>query len=659
MLQDAAVQIAPKEKTANASQGAAPLQDRLDSAILAAREALLAKMDPGGWWCFEFEADVTIPAEYIMLLHFLGRPEPELERRIVLYIRRIQSEDGSWPLYPEGEGNLSCTVKAYYAMKLAGAGVDDPAMAKARAWIRAHGGAERVNMFTRIALALFGQIPFRALPALPVEVILLPLWFPFNMYNIATWSRTVIAPLLILLAKKPVAANPGKIGVAELFIENPADVAYFRPKNWIDKAFGWLDTALHWAEPHIPAKLRQKSIDAALAFTLERLNGEDGLNGIFPAMANALMAMDALGFPDDHPDKAVCRKSLDRLLQERGEEVYCQPCLSPTWDTAIAIHALLEAGAEPPEVKDALDWLASKQIDAPGDWRKREPGLVSGGWAFQFNNPFYPDLDDTAMVASALDRANRTLGAGDAARDADLRRADAWIIGMQGSSGGFAAYDKDNNKEYLNRIPFADHGAMLDPDCVDVTARCLGYLAQRGYASDHPAQARAIAYIKAEQEPDGSWYGRWGVNYIYGVWSALIALNMAGLPPQDECIHRALRWLRQIQNQDGGFGETTDDYIYRRYAPAGKSVPSQTGWALLAFCAAGEAASDSARRAADWLLANQRGDGLWRDEIYTGTGFPRMFYLHYHGYQAYFPLLALARWRNLNASGAPAPQFAI
>ena len=659
MLQDAAVQIAPKEKTANASQGAAPLQDRLDSAILAAREALLAKMDPGGWWCFEFEADVTIPAEYIMLLHFLGRPEPELERRIVLYIRRIQSEDGSWPLYPEGEGNLSCTVKAYYAMKLAGAGVDDPAMAKARAWIRAHGGAERVNMFTRIALALFGQIPFRALPALPVEVILLPLWFPFNMYNIATWSRTVIAPLLILLAKKPVAANPGKIGVAELFIENPADVAYFRPKNWIDKAFGWLDTALHWAEPHIPAKLRQKSIDAALAFTLERLNGEDGLNGIFPAMANALMAMDALGFPDDHPDKAVCRKSLDRLLQERGEEVYCQPCLSPTWDTAIAIHALLEAGAEPPEVKDALDWLASKQIDAPGDWRKREPGLVSGGWAFQFNNPFYPDLDDTAMVASALDRANRTLGAGDAARDADLRRADAWIIGMQGSSGGFAAYDKDNNKEYLNRIPFADHGAMLDPDCVDVTARCLGYLAQRGYASDHPAQARAIAYIKAEQEPDGSWYGRWGVNYIYGVWSALIALNMAGLPPQDECIHRALRWLRQIQNQDGGFGETTDDYIYRRYAPAGKSVPSQTGWALLAFCAAGEAASDSARRAADWLLANQRGDGLWRDEIYTGTGFPRMFYLQYHGYQAYFPLLALARWRNLNASGAPAPQFAI
>jgi squalene-hopene/tetraprenyl-beta-curcumene cyclase len=632
---------------------------KITDAIARARAALLAKKDPGGWWCFEFEADVTIPAEYILLLHFLGKPEPDLELRIGRYIRRIQSKDGSWPLYPEGEGNLSCTVKAYYALKLAGADVDDPAMARARAWIRAHGGAERVNMFTRIALALFGQIPYRALPALPAEVILLPLWFPFNMYNIATWSRTVIAPLLILLAKKPVAVNPGKIGVAELFNRNPAEVAYFQPRNAIDKAFGWLDTALHWVEPYIPARLRQKSIDAALAFTLERLNGEDGLNGIFPAMANALMAMEALGFPDDDPNKLVCRKSLDRLLHDRGEEVYCQPCLSPTWDTSIAVHALLEAGAELPEFKDALDWLASKQIDAPGDWRKRAPGLVSGGWAFQFNNPYYPDLDDTAMVASALDRANKIFGSYDAARDADLRRADAWTLGMQGTSGGFAAYDKDNNKQYLNRIPFADHGAMLDPDCVDVSARCLGYLAQRGYKSDHPALARTIAYIKAEQEPDGSWYGRWGVNYIYGVWSALSGLNMAGLPTEDESIRRAVRWLTQIQNQDGGFGETTDDYLYHRYAPAGKSVPSQTAWALLGLCAAGEATSDSARRAASWLFANQREDGLWRDEIYTGTGFPRMFYLQYHGYQAYFPLLALARWRNLNVSGGNAPPFAI
>jgi squalene-hopene/tetraprenyl-beta-curcumene cyclase len=659
MLQDAIVQIAPKEKTANPPPSAAPPRDEVDSAIISAREALLAKKDPLGWWCFEFEADVTIPAEYIMLLHFLGKPEPDLERRICRYILRIQSEDGSWPLYPDGEGNLSCTVKAYYALKLAGADVNDAAMAKARGWIRAHGGAERVNMFTRIALALFGQIPYRALPALPAEVILLPLWFPFNMYNIATWSRTVIAPLLILLAIKPVAANPGKIGVAELFNRDPADVAYFKPKNWIDRAFGWLDTALHWAEPHIPPKLRKKSIDAALAFTLERLNGEDGLNGIFPAMANALMAMDALGFPDDDPRKAVCRKSIDRLLHDRGEEVYCQPCLSPTWDTSIAVHALLEAGADVADVKDALDWLASKQIDSAGDWRRRAPGLVSGGWAFQFNNPCYPDLDDTAMVASALDRANRIEGAYDAARDADLRRADAWILGMQGKSGGFAAYDKDNNKEYLNRIPFADHGAMLDPDCVDVSARCLGYLAQRGYKSDHPAMARTIAYIKAEQEPDGSWYGRWGVNYIYGVWSALIALNIAGLPPEDDSIHRALRWLKLTQNQDGGFGETTDDYIYHRYAPAGKSVPSQTAWALLALCAAGEGGLDCARRAAGWLVANQREDGLWRDEIYTGTGFPRMFYLQYHGYQAYFPLLALARWRNLDASGEGAPHFAI
>ena len=651
MLQDSAAKFADAEPALS--------REALDAAILGARKGLLAKKDAGGWWCFEFEADVTIPAEYIMLLHFLGRPERALEDKICRYIRRTQSGDGSWPLYPDGEGNLSCTVKAYYALKLAGVDVNDPAMAKAREFVRAQGGAEKVNMFTRIALALFGQVPWRALPAMPAEVILLPLWFPFNMYNIATWSRTVIAPLLILLAKKPLAANPYKIGVTELFNADPAEVAYFKPKNLVDRAFGWLDTALHWVEPHIPAKLRQKSIDAALAFTLERLNGEDGLNGIFPAMANALMAMHALGFSDDDPNKAVCRKSIDRLLHHRADETYCQPCLSPTWDTSIALHALLEAGAETADVKDALDWLASKQIDAPGDWRKRAPGLISGGWAFQFNNPCYPDLDDTAMVASALDRANKAPGAYDAQLDANLKRADAWILGMQGSRGGFAAYDKDNDKEYLNRIPFADHGAMLDPDCVDVSARCLGYLAQRGYKSDHPALARAIAYIKSEQEPDGSWYGRWGVNYIYGVWSALIALNMAGESPDDPYIHRAVRWLKQVQNQDGGFGETTDDYIYHRYAPAGKSVPSQTAWALLALLAAGEGGSTAARRAAAWLLDKQQDDGLWRDEIYTGTGFPRMFYLQYHGYQAYFPLLALARWRNLDASGAATPQFAV
>jgi squalene-hopene/tetraprenyl-beta-curcumene cyclase len=654
MLQDAA-KIAPHETAPPPDM--AP--DAVDAAISIARKALLAKMDPGGWWCFEFEADVTIPAEYIMLLHFLGKPEPALEERICVYIRRIQSQDGSWPLYPEGEGNLSGTVKAYYALKLAGADVNDPALAAARNYIKAHGGAEKVNMFTRIALALFGQIPYRALPCMPAEVILLPLWFPFNMYNIATWSRTVIAPLLILLAKKPIAENPYKIGVAELFNRNPAEVAYFQPKNWIDRAFGWLDKALHFIEPHIPQKLRQKSIDAALAFTLERLNGEDGLNGIFPAMANALMAMHTLGFSDADPDKAVCRKSIDRLLHDRGHEVYCQPCLSPTWDTSIALHAAMEAGGVTADLDVAFDWLASKQISAPGDWRKRAPGLVSGGWAFQFNNPCYPDLDDTAMVASALDRANKATGSPDAGRDAALKRADSWILGMQGSTGGFAAYDKDNNKEYLNRIPFADHGAMLDPDCVDVTARCVGYLAQRGYASDHPAMARAIAYIKAQQEPDGSWYGRWGVNYIYGVWSALIALNMAGESPDQPAIHRAIRWLNRIQNQDGGFGETTDDYIYHRYAPAGHSVASQTAWALLALTAAGQGSSDSANRAAAWLLENQQADGLWRDSIYTGTGFPRMFYLQYHGYQAYFPLLALARWRNLNVSGERAPNFAV
>ncbi len=641
------------------AERSAPDSQALERAVAEARAALLARKDAQGFWCFEFEADVTIPAEYVMLNHFLGAPDDTLEAKMATYIRRIQSADGSWPLYPEGVGNLSCTVKAYYALKLTGESPDSEIMARARGFILAQGGAERVNMFTRIALALFGQIPFRALPAMPTEIIGLPLWFPFNMYNIATWSRTVIAPLLILLAKKPVAANPRGVDLRELFVGDPATTDYFHPKGAIDKAFGLLDRALHWLEPHIPAKLRQWSIDKALAFTLERLNGEDGLNGIFPAMANALMAMHALGFPDSDPNKAVCRKSIDRLVHDRGEEAYCQPCLSPTWDTAIAAHAVIEADrGDPSAVKDALDWLASKQISAPGDWRMRAPRLVSGGWAFQFNNPYYPDLDDTAMVASALDRANKGEGVYDGERDGDLKRADAWILGMQSSNGGFGAYDKDNNKEYLNRIPFADHGAMLDPTCVDVAGRCLGYLAQRGYSPAHPALKRMIAYIKAEQEPDGSWYGRWGANYVYGVWSALIALNAADEDPSQPYIQRAVRWLKQVQNQDGGWGETCDDYGYGRYTPAGKSVASQTAWALLALTAAGEVDSAAARAGVDWLLNNQREDGLWSDPLYTGTGFPRMFYLQYHGYQAYFPLLALARWRNLAQSGAR-PAFAV
>ena len=514
-------------------------------------------------------------------------------------------------------------------------------------------------MFTRIALALFGQIPYRALPCMPAEVILLPLWFPFNMYNIATWSRTVIAPLLILLAKKPIAENPYRIGVAELFNRDPAEVAYFQPKNWVDRAFGLLDKALHVIEPHVPEKLRQKSIDTALAFTLERLNGEDGLNGIFPAMANALMAMHTLGFPDDNPDKAVCRKSLDRLLHDRGHEVYCQPCLRPPGiRRSPCMRRWRRAATSPTSSPRSTGW-------PPSRFPRRATGASARrGWFRAVGRssstiPVIPTSTTRRWWRRRSTAPTRRPASYDAARDADLKRADSWILGMQGSSGGFAAYDKDNNKEYLNHIPFADHGAMLDPDCVDVTARCVGYLAQRGYASNHPAMARAIAYIKAQQEPDGSWYGRWGVNYIYGVWSALIALNMAGESPDQPAIHRAIRWLNQIQNQDGGFGETTDDYIYHRYAPAGKSVPSQTAWALLALTAAGQGPSDSARRAAAWLLENQQADGLWRDPIYTGTGFPRMFYLQYHGYQAYFPLLALARWRNLNVSGERTVNYAV
>ena len=568
----------------------------LDSHIDSATKALLARQHADGHFLFELEADATVTAEYVLLRHYLGEPvDAALEAGIAAYLRRVQGAHGGWPLLADGAFDMSATVKAYFALKMIGDSPQAEHMRRAREAVRLRGGAERSNVFTRCLLALYGIIPWRAVPVMPVEIMLLPKWFPFHLDKISYWSRTVIVPLLVLMARKPHARNPKEVSVAELFLEPPRQLGP-TPKAPQQKAswfwfFRVVDDVLRAAEPWFPKKPRARAIDRAVAWVDERLNGEDGLGAIFPAMANSVMMYDALGVPAEDPRRAIARKSIDKLVAVHDGETYCQPCVSPIWDTGLACHALLEVGGERAvaEAKRALDWLIPKQIlDVRGDWIAQRPNVRPGGWAFQYANAHYPDVDDTAVVALAFDRM-REAGQGDYA--AAIDRAQEWIVGMQSVNGGWGAFDSDNEYYYLNNIPFADHGALLDPPTEDVSARCLSMLAQikknGGAAGTDQAAQRALAYLRRTQRHDGSWYGRWGMNYIYGTWSVLCALNAAGVKPEAPEIRKAVEWLAAIQNADGGWGEDGSSYK-----------------------------------------------------------------LDYHGYAKYFPLWALARYRNLTRGNA-------
>jgi len=621
----------------------------LDDAIASARARLLREQKPDGHFVFELEADATIPAEFVLLTHFLDRPDPALEQAIATYLRRIQGAHGGWPLFHDGSFDLSASVKAYFALKMGGDPPDAPHMARAREAILAAGGAERSNVFTRAQLALYGEVPWRAVPVMPVEIMLLPRWFPFHLGRVSYWSRTVMVPLLVLMALRPRARNPRAIHVPELFRTPPAQVT-----DWVRGPFrsAWghvfkhLDRALRLAEPLFPTSTRRRAIERAVAFVTPRLNGDDGLGGIYPAMANAMMMFDTLGYPQDHPDAAICWQALRKLLVIKQGEAYCQPCLSPVWDTSLAGHALAEAqGNTAPEVAAANAWLRTKQVNnLVGDWAAARPHTPPGGWAFQYENAHYPDVDDTAVVGMLLHRENP-----DAHADS-IRRARDWIIGMQSRNGGWGAFDADNTHRYLNHIPFADHGALLDPPTADVTARCVSFLAQIGEPLDSPPVARAIAWLKSEQEPDGAWFGRWGTNYIYGTWSVLCALNAAAIPHDDPCIRRATAFLLSVQREDGGWGEDNESYANAPHGQQTVSTPSQTAWALLALMAAGEAEHPAVARGIASLCTTQNHDGGWDEAPYTAVGFPRVFYLRYHGYKLFFPLLALARYRNLRHS---------
>ncbi len=604
---------------------------------------------------FELEADATIPAEYVLLRHYLAESvDAALEAKIAVYLRRVQGDHGGWPLFHDGAFDMSASVKAYFALKVIGDSVDAPHMVRARSAIRARGGASRSNVFTRMMLALFGFIPWRAVPVMPVEIMLLPNWFPFHLDKVSYWSRTVIVPLLVLQALKPKARNPKGIAIEELFLEPPRTIGV-APKAPQQKAmwfwvFRGVDAVLHFVTPMFPKQSRQRAIERAVAWVTERLNGEDGLGAIFPAMANSVMMFDALGYPQHHPQRAIARKSIEKLLAVHDREAYCQPCVSPIWDTALTCHALLEVGGDRAvaQARKGLEWLVPKQVlDVKGDWIARRPNIPPGGWAFQYANPHYPDVDDTAVVVMAMDRAEG-VGAQHDFR-ASIAAGREWILGMQSHNGAWGAFDADNKYYYLNNIPFADHGALLDPPTEDVTARCVSMLAQIDEtAPKSAALAPALDYLSRTQTAEGSWYGRWGMNYVYGTWSVLCALNAAGVDRASSEVRRAVAWLVKIQNRDGGWGEDGASYKldYRGYERA-PSTASQTAWALLGLMAAGEVDHPAVERGVDYLARTQGDDGFWNEPRYTATGFPRVFYLRYHGYAKFFPLWALARYRNL------------
>ncbi|MEQ1486782.1 squalene--hopene cyclase [Methyloglobulus sp.] len=646
------------ETTSASSLGTAAIEassipSSLDNAINKAKTQLLSLQHDEGYWVFELEADCTIPSEYILMMHFMDEIDEALQAKIANFLRSQQSADGSYPLYKGGTGDLSCTIKAYYAMKMA----DDPLhathMKKAREWILAKGGAAQSNVFTRIMMAMFGQIPWRGVPYMPVEIMLLPKWFPFHLDKVSYWSRTVMVPLFILSTYKVKARNPKKIGIPELFVTPPnQERNYFaHVKTPLGRAILIVERmARLLVEPLIPAFVRRKATAKAQDWFMQRLNGVDGLGAIFTAMVNAYEAMDYLGIPADNEQRRIARIAIERLLVIKDDLAYCQPCVSPIWDTGLTALVLQEVDKYETNpqtqlaIKSGLQWLATKQLrDEPGDWQIQRPSLPGGGWAFQFGNSYYPDVDDTAVVALALIQAN------DLKFAENIDRAGVWIAGMQSRNGGYGAFDADNDHHYLNHIPFADHGALLDPPTADVSGRCIMFLAKR--VNQHPEYhvviENCIAYLRKEQETDGSWFGRWGTNYIYGTWSVLTGFESAGVPKNDPSIRKAVAWLKNKQRNDGGWGE--DNYSYHGNNIGGvfyTSTAFHTALALLALLSAGEANCPEVGAGVSYLLKTQQTGGFWEDKNFNAPGFPKVFYLKYHGYDKFFPLWALARYRN-------------
>jgi len=632
--------------------------DAIDEAIKRSQRWLLQRQAEAGFWVHELEADSTLTAEYLMLRRFLGLVDAEKERKAVRYLIDAQLPEGGWPIYNGGPPEISASVKAYFALKLCGVSAAEPFMEKARTVILSQGGVVGTNVFTKIALALFDQYDWRGIPSMPAEIVLLPPWFVFNSYRLSYWSRTVLTPLLIIFHFKPVCRIPTEQGIDELYL-TPRTLVDFRhepPFRRDRRSLTWrnlfirLDGALRQYERVVPQALRKKAIARAAQWMIKRMEGDGGLGAIYPAMANSVVALRCLGHETDHPLVRKAVSGIEALEVHEGDALHLQPCFSPVWDTPLTINSLIESGLPQDHraLVKAARWILSRQCRKVGDWIVSSPKAEPGGWAFQFENAFYPDNDDTAVVVMALSKVK--MPEWDAQREG-IRRGMRWTLAMQGSDGGWGAYDKDNNKMFLNQIPFADHRALLDPSTADLTGRELEMLGMLGFDRKHPAAVRALRFLRKNQEADGSWYGRWGVNFIYGTWSVLAGLKAIGEDMQAKYVRRAVAWLVSKQNPDGGWGESCLSYAETDAHGAGESTPSQTAWALIALLCAGEVDSLSVVRGVNYLLRQQDAQGSWPESKHTGTGFPRVFYLRYHGYCQYFPLWALSMHRSVKARG--------
>lgn len=628
--------------------------DRLDRSIAAITRWLKAEQRPDGHWCAELEGDTILESEYILLMAYMGRHRSIVCQKAARYMLTLQNAEGGWAIYPGGPTELSATVKAYYALKLTGLSTDDPRMVQARELILSKGGAMKSNSFTRFYLALLGQIPYSDTPSVPPEMIYFPKKLPFSIWAMSAWTRDMVVALSIMSALKPCRPLTGAEGIAELFVPGVASTPDLGPRGLSWKRFFYFaDKGLKLYEKVAPRFIRGRAVAANKRFMLEHLENSDGFGAIFPPMVYTVIALKALGYADDHVLQQWALQKLDELLIEENGTIRIQPCFSPVWDTAIATLGLADAGVsgEDSAISQGCRWLLDKEIRIKGDWQFRGPGhLEPTGWHFQYANQFYADVDDTAMVLLALQRGS-TNDTDETA--AVTRRAVAWLLGMQNSDGGWAAFDIDINNEVLTQVPFADHNAMLDPSCVDITLRIVELLGVLGFRQDHPAIRRALDYLWKNQEPEGCWFGRWGVNYIYGTWQALQGLAAIGFDMTDPRVLRAVAWLKGVQQPSGGWGESCASYDDPSLKGQGVATASQTAWALLGLIASGETESDSARRGIAWLLENQAADGAWDEPVYTGTGFPKVFYLKYHYYRAYFPAMALGRYRSAAKAFSP------
>jgi squalene-hopene/tetraprenyl-beta-curcumene cyclase len=614
--------------------------------IERARRHLLALQAPDGHWVGELQGDTILESEYVLLMAFLGRERDAHVAKAARYILAQQLPDGGWNNYPDGPAELSVSVKAYCALKLAGQDADAPHMRRACDLIRRLGGAADCNSFTKFYLALLGQFPYHNCPAVPPEMMLLPRWAYLSIYAMSSWTRTIVVPLSIFYAHKPVRRLPPELGIAELFLAPPDTPLWPHPptRSWFTwtNFFLGLDQLFKRVEGWL-GPLRRVALRRAVAWMKQHFADSDGLGAIFPPMIYTVICLKCLGEPDDSPEMRWALRQLEDLMIEEGDTLRLQPCFSPVWDTALTLKALADAGvtgSHPASVR-GVRWLLDREVRRPGDWSVSNPRVEPGGWFFEYHNGFYPDTDDTAMVLMALAKSGHAERA--EARPA-VRRAVRWLLAMQNRDGGWAAFDRNINKQILTRVPFADHNAMLDPSCPDITARVLEALGHFGFRAGQRQVDRALAFLERTQEPDGCWLGRWGVNYIYGTWQVLEGLARVDHDLRAPMVRRAVAWLKQAQQADGAWGETCRSYDDPSLAGQGHPTASQTAWALLGLLAAGEADSPAVRAGIDWLLRTQRPDGSWHEDHFTGTGFPKVFYLKYHMYRLYFPLMALARF---------------